>query len=170
MRAVFSSRRHSQAWRTCRTICAVLVAAPFDAVERVTESAIREDADFVVLAGDILDPTMPGPRLWPSCSVNANSLARRKIPVYWAASQKDLTGDFLLQVQLPDNVHIFPSDRVDRLTHFRGQSPVVTLHGRSWNDKRPLRAAEFVREGQDGFQLAVLYGTGRSRLRATCRH
>ena len=148
----------------------VLVAAPFDAVERVTESAIREDVDFVVLAGDILDPTSAGPAALAFLQRQCEQLAARKIPVYWAASQKDLTGDFLSQVQLPDNVRVFPSDRVDRLTHFRGQTPVVTLQGRSWHDKRPLRAAEFVREGQDGFQLAVLYARGDLDSAPTCRH
>ena len=137
-----------------------LAAAPFQAVEQVTEAAIREDVDFVVLSGDVADPTSAGPAALAFLQAQCEKLRVRKIPVYWAASRTDLSGDFLSRLQLPDNVHIFPSDRVERITHFRGQSPVATLHGRSWLDKRPLRAAEFLRENQEGFQIAVLYGRG----------
>jgi DNA repair protein SbcD/Mre11 len=137
-----------------------LAGAPFQAVEQVTEAAIREDVDFVLLSGDVVDPTSGGPAALSFLQRQCEQLRARKIHVYWAASRLDMAGNFLDRLQLPDNVHIFPSDRVERLTHFRGQSPICTLFGRSWNEKRPLRAAEFVRDNQEGFQLAVLYGRG----------
>jgi len=138
----------------------LLVNAPFQAVEHVTEAAIREDVDFVLLTGDIVDPTCSGPAALAFLQRLCEQLKTRKIAVYWAASRLDLANDFLRQLQLPDNVRIFPSDHVERVTHFRGQSPICTLFGRSWHEKRPLRAAEFVRENQEGFQIAVLYGRG----------
>ncbi len=137
-----------------------LTGAPYRAVEQVTETAIREEVDFVLLSGDVLDPTSGGPSALAFLQHQCEQLRARKIHLYWAASRLDLTGNVLGRLQLPDNVHVFASDCVERLTHFRGQSPICTLYGRSWNDKRPLRAAEFVRESQEGFQIAVLYGPG----------
>ena len=36
--------------------------APFTAAERVFDVAVRERVDFVILSGDILEPTLAGPR------------------------------------------------------------------------------------------------------------
>ena len=40
----------------------LLVNAPFAAAANVFQAAISEEVDFVLLAGDILDPTRAGPR------------------------------------------------------------------------------------------------------------
>jgi DNA repair exonuclease SbcCD nuclease subunit len=138
----------------------LLAAAPFQAVENVTEAAIREDVDFVVLCGDIVEPLHAGPAALAFLQRQCEQLRIRKIPVYWAASQSDQAGDFLPQMELPDNVRVFVADRVEPLTFSRGDTPVVTLVGRSWNEQRPLRATEFAREEMEGFQLAVLYSRG----------
>jgi DNA repair exonuclease SbcCD nuclease subunit len=138
----------------------LLVRAPGEAAERVFEAAQREEVDFVVLSGDVLEPAVAGPASVDFLLRNFEALQRQNIPVYWAGSQMDVQDDLLFSLDLPDNVHVFPTDRVERVTFCRGQVPVVSLLGRSWNSQRPLRAAEFARDGREGFQLAVLYGAG----------
>jgi hypothetical protein len=66
----------------------------------------------------------------------------------------------LSRLELPGNVHLFRSDRVEWVGYVRGDEPVAAVGGRSWSRQRPLRAAEFSRETRAGFQLAVLYGRG----------
>src|SRR5512142_2819113 len=72
-----------------------LVAAPFHAVEHVTEAAIREDVDFVLLSGDVVDPTSAGPAALAFLQRQCEQLSTHKIAVYWAASRADMAGDFL---------------------------------------------------------------------------
>jgi hypothetical protein len=137
-----------------------LIGAPQKAAETVLETALREEVDFVILSGDILDPSTAGPAAVTLLLRRLEQLRAQRISVYWAASRLDLAGDFLFQLELPDNVHVFPRDHIERITHFRGEYPVATLLGRSWNAQRPLRAGEFARETQEGFQLAVLFEPG----------
>jgi hypothetical protein len=87
-----------------------------------------------------------------------DALRTNNIAVYWAASRLDLADRFLENLDLPENVHIFSSDRVERKTHTRGDEPVATLIGRSWHPQRSLRAAEFAHDDHGGFQLAALHG------------
>ena len=138
----------------------LLVDAPFHAAEGVFEAAIREEVDFLVLCGDILDPSTAGPAAVAFLQQKFEQLSSRKIAVYWAASKTDLAGDLLFHLDFPANVRIFSCDVVETLTHSRSDRPVAMLTGRSWNGQRPLRAAEFSREGQEGFQIAVLYARG----------
>jgi DNA repair exonuclease SbcCD nuclease subunit len=137
-----------------------LIAAPQKAAQAVFDAALREEVDFVVFSGDILDPGTAGPAAVTLLLHRLEQLGEQRITVYWAASKRDLAGDFLFQLGLPDNVHVFPRDHIERITHFRGEYPVATLLGRSWSAQRPLRAGEFAREAQEGFQLAVLFEPG----------
>ncbi|MFV1964361.1 MAG: exonuclease SbcCD subunit D [Pirellulaceae bacterium] len=138
----------------------LLVHAPREACERVFEVALREEVDFVVLSGDILEPAGAGPAIVAFLLQKLESLRAQNIAVYWAGSKMDMDDDLLFSLELPGNVHLFPSDRVERVPFCRGEIPVVSLSGRSWNSQRPLRGAEFARDGQEEFQLAVLYGAG----------
>lgn len=146
----------------------LLVEAPFRAAEGVFEAAVREEVDFLVLSGDILDPTSAGPSAVAFLQQRFAQLNARKIRVYWAASKSDLSGDLLFRLDLPANVRIFSCESPDTVAHCRGDRQVATLTGRSWNGQRPLRAAEFSREGQEGFQIAVLYARGD--VQAHTRH
>jgi hypothetical protein len=138
----------------------LLIEAPFKAAAAVFDAALREEVDFVILSGDILDPAAGGPAAVLFLQQRFEQLRAHKIAVYWAASEEDLAGDFLRQVEFPENVRIFPDDRVGRWTHFRGEDPVMSVHGRSWNAKRPLRAGEFVLEQAEGIQIVAGYGRG----------
>jgi DNA repair exonuclease SbcCD nuclease subunit len=58
-----------------------LVDAPFQAVEQVIDTALVEEVDFVVLAGDLLDCRAAGPRAMAFLVNQLHRLAERKVPV-----------------------------------------------------------------------------------------
>ena len=61
----------------------VLIDAPYIAAERVFETALSEDVDFVILAGDVLHPQRSGPRCIELLRRHLLRLAERNISVYW---------------------------------------------------------------------------------------
>ena len=66
-----------------------LIDAPYRAAERVFDAAIKERVDFVVLAGDILDPLAAGPRGLVFLGEQFQRLAAQGIRVYWAGGRSD---------------------------------------------------------------------------------
>ena len=67
----------------------LFLEAPFLAAERVFETTLAEDAEFLVLSGDILNPAYTGPR-GPLLLVDQfERLKEREIPVYWIGGRVD---------------------------------------------------------------------------------
>ncbi len=125
-----------------------LVNAPFAAAERVFAMALREEVDFVILSGDLLDPTNAGPRAVAFLTEQFARLHTKEIPVYWAASRLDQTDGWLSSLEWPGNVHVLPNSSVESLEHRRGELVIAEITGRSWHESRRLRASEFI--GQPG--------------------
>ncbi len=135
-----------------------LVNAPFDAAERVFQAATREEVDFLVLSGDLFDPTRAGPRAVAFLRKQFERLGSRGISVYWAASEDDMRDDCIRDLDWPANVHIFASDKVEQISHFRGEHAIADLLGRSWTGQRSLQAGEFLSLAVKGYQIAVMHG------------
>lgn len=88
----------------------LMIEAPYLAAERVFETALSELVDFIVLAGDIVDPRVSGPRGVAFLLDQFQRLAARQIPVYWAGSPLDGLGRWPLGIELPTNVFRLASD------------------------------------------------------------
>jgi hypothetical protein len=134
-----------------------LVNAPFAAAERVFASALREEVDFVILSGDLLDPTNAGPRAVAFLTEQFTRLAKNEIPVYWAASRLDQTDGWLSSLDWPKNVHLFSNSSVESIVHRRGELPIARICGRSWHESRTLRSSEFIADASDLPLIAVLH-------------
>ena len=134
----------------------LLVNAPFDSVAGVTAAALREEVDFVVLVGDLLDPVSAGPFAIEFLREQFAQLAEREIPVYWTASQTDLNGDWLDALEWPANVHLFSNDQVERKPVLRGGTELAELLGRSSHERRTFRTSEFELTPSDLFRIAAL--------------
>ena len=137
----------------------LLVNAPYRAAEQVIQAALREEVDFVLLSGDLLDAASGGPRAVAFLLKQLDILRDNAIPVYWSASKLDLSSDWLQYVEVPDNVHLFDRDLAEQKTVVVQDQTSVTIHGRSWSPQRALRAEEFVAHQTEGFHIAALYGS-----------
>lgn len=109
----------------------LLVECPYLAAERVFESAISEQVDFVVLAGDVIDPHVAGPHATLFLAEQFNKLRARRIPVYWAGGQADVIDQDWTVIDWPDNVHLFSAERVEAFTVERDGRPLARIVGRS---------------------------------------
>ncbi len=95
----------------------LLIDAPFAAARRVFDTALAEEVDFVVLAGDVLQPRGAGPRGIEFIRRHLARLHDRQIGVYWAAGSIDGPNQWPSSVPLPESVHRFPEGSVTAATH-----------------------------------------------------
>jgi DNA repair exonuclease SbcCD nuclease subunit len=105
----------------------LFLEAPYSAAERVFQTVLAEEADFLVLSGDILNPMATGPR-GPLFLVDQfRKLAEREVPVYWAYGRVDPPESWLPSVRLPENVHMLHDQHRQGIVFRRGSEPMVRL-------------------------------------------
>src|SRR6185295_1398767 len=126
-----------------------LVEAPYRAAERAFDAAIKERVDFVALAGDVIDPTVAGPRGLVFLAEQFRKLADKSIIVYWAGGRGDDFDRWVERWSVPDNVVRFPTGRVQRIVHRRDGEPVAQILGTSSQQRKPIRLGEFRTDGSD---------------------
>ncbi len=128
------------------------------AAERVFETALSEQVDFVVLSGGLLHPLRTGPRGPLFLVERFERLAERKIPVYWAGGRDDSPEAWPTEIKLPANVRHFPSGPPEA-THFeRDGVPLVHVIGASRSPERKHRTSEFSHDPGGLFSIAVVHG------------
>ena len=140
----------------------LLIEAPYQAAEQVFETALAEDADAVLLAGDVLDIDRAGP---PAIVLLLDQFARlgdRGIQVYWAGGAVDSPDLWPRSVALPQNVHMFPIGRVETRDLVRSGETIARLQGTSCNEDGTLMMRGFHRDVHGLFTIGLSYGTGDS--------
>lgn len=135
-----------------------LVDAPWKAAEAIFDYAVVENVDFVVLAGDILNPMHCGAQGPAFLLDQFETLRERGIQVYWAAGNVDDPERWPDAVPLPSNVHLFPKHQVEAVVFRRNQIPLVTLLGRSSDGGEIVRAAEYAHEHDENYVVAIAHG------------
>lgn len=135
----------------------LLVDAPFTAATRVFDLAVREEVDFVVLSGNLLDIDTAGPRAVAFLVEQFERMDENGIAVYWAGGVTDPPQQWPAAARMPKSVNLFPAYQVEEVTHYRGDKPLACVRGRSWQGPTtpldPL-APDFDRL----FTVAVSYG------------
>ena len=142
----------------------LFLEAPFLAAERVFETVLAEDAEFLVLAGDILNPAYTGPR-GPLLLIDQfERLKERDIPVYWIGGRVDPPEAWPPSIRLPDNVFLFPKGQTVAKVHRRDDSPLATVVGLSCpaggSRPGPVPVEAFSPDSSGLYTVAVAYGEG----------
>ena len=134
-----------------------LVDAPYTAAERVFDSVLAENADFLVLAGNVLNVHQAGPRAVVFLLDQFERLAARDVAVYWAGGAEDPPEAWPAAAKLPPNVHVFARGEVEALTHSRHEEPLCRVAGTSC-DSGVLRPSDFQTDENGLFTIAVAHG------------
>lgn len=140
----------------------LLIEAPYHAAEQVFETALAENADAVLLAGDVLNVDRAGP---PAIVLLLDQFARlgdRDIPIYWAGGAVDVPDLWPRSVPLPENVHVFPIGRVETLDLVRMGETLARVQGTSCREGGEVEARGFHRDAHGLFTIGVAYGTDDS--------
>jgi DNA repair exonuclease SbcCD nuclease subunit len=136
-----------------------LADAPYQAAERVFDAAIKHQVDFVVLAGDVVDPLLAGPRALVFLAEQFQRLADHGAAVYWAGGRSDRFERFVDAWPLAGHVHRFPLGRVEHIVHQRTGEPLAQVLGTSTEHRTHVATAAFHSDPAGPFSIAVAYGT-----------
>jgi DNA repair protein SbcD/Mre11 len=140
----------------------LLIEAPYHAAEQVFETALAEDADGVLLAGDVLHVDRAGP---PAIVLLLDQFARlgeRNIPIYWAGGMVDAPDTWPRSVTLPKNVHVFPVGHVESFDLARAGETIARVQGTSCREDGAIDAKGFHRDVHGLFTIGVAHGTSDS--------
>ena len=136
----------------------VLLEAPYQAAQRVFDTALAEHVDFVILAGDLLDVHRAGPRGISFLIEQFERLDAHSIAVYWATGHVDEMRQWPSAVRLPGNVQVFPTFKTDELSHFRGDRALAQLCGRSFAGAMPIQTSDFGGDVSGLPTIGIAYG------------
>jgi DNA repair protein SbcD/Mre11 len=137
----------------------LLVEAPYHAAEQVFETALAEDVDAVLLAGDVLNVDRAGPPAIVLLLDQFARLAERGIQIYWAGGAVDLPDSWPRSVMLPSNVHVFPIGRVETLDLARAGDVIARVQGTSCPEGGSVETRGFHRDVHGLFTIGVAHGT-----------
>lgn len=137
----------------------LLMEAPYLATERVVETVLREEADFLVLSGDMLVPSLTGPRGPLFLVEQFQRLQQRRIPVYWAGGAADPPDAWPAWLALPENVVYFPRGTVGEHLLQHDGSPLVRIVGTSRDQSPRLHLPSFHPDPAGAYTIAVAHGT-----------
>lgn len=105
--------------------------------QNLVDTAIREQVDFVVIAGDIYDQADRDPAAQVRVTLGFNKLSKAGIKVFLVHGNHDpLTPDFLSGGMLPEGVVVFPAREVASYSVKMRNGAVVTVAGVSYETEK----------------------------------
>jgi len=137
----------------------LFVECVYWAAERVFAAVLAEEADLLVLSGDVIDAQQTGPRGPLFLAEQFERLAERGIQVFWAGGEVDPPEAWPASIRLPDTLHRFPADRAERFTYQRDGVSLASVVGVSRQSGQAIRPDDFTLSSDGLFTMAVLYGS-----------
>jgi 3',5'-cyclic AMP phosphodiesterase CpdA len=120
-----------------------LVEAPYRAAANVFQAAIDHEVDFVVLAGDLVEPERSGPRGVLFLRDRFVQLAEKNIGVYWVGGCADHVAAWPSAIIWPANVQIFSAVQPQRNTVTKHGQTLCEIVGQSVTDEGPIDPLQF---------------------------
>jgi exonuclease SbcD len=128
--------QHHQASTTIEA----LDSAIYTAVERLFDTAIAEDVDFVVIAGDLYDEDSRSVKANTFLKEQFDRLADQGIPAYVSYGNHDPVGSATTYVDLPDNVYEFDHEESQEFQYPTNETPEARIWGQSYRDRHESRS------------------------------
>ena len=126
------------------------------ALQNLVHVALDEEVDFLLIAGDVYDGD------WKDHNTGlyfAKQMARLKganVPVFLIAGNHDAQSVMTKRLQLPDNVHVFPTKKADTV-HL--ESLGVAIHGQGFATKAVTKdlTASYPAAVPDAYNIGLLH-------------
>lgn len=158
-----------------KQIKAMLSGATLEALERLTDLCIREQAAFLLLSGDVFHRMGASLASHYALRNACEKLSQAGIQVFWARGNHDSAASGPLPLKYPDSIHIFGTDAENVAVEKNGAA-IAIISGASHAGQREKNnlAALLASKGKSGiFQIgllhcAVLGNNGRHETYAPC--
>lgn len=136
-----------------------LQESTFAALKNITNTAIKHEVDFVVMAGDLFDREDRSIRAQAVLRNEMEKLADKGIKVYAIHGNHDHLGAKSVTLDFPDNVHFF-SDQVEKVDFRKADGTLVHLYGFSYPERHVMERWVEKYQKVDGadFHVGLLHG------------
>ena len=136
-----------------------LVEATYEAWDRVVETALDRKVDFVVVAGDAYNSRDKSLRAQLRFHASLRRLADAGIPVFIAQGNHDPASGWSAELELPEGVAYFPTDRVGRFEVTVDGEFACAVYGRGYGKAAETSnlARSFERSAEDPLAVGVLH-------------
>ena len=135
------------------------VEATFAAFDRIVDVCLERDAAFLIIAGDTYNTAERSFRAQSRFRSAAQRLAEAGIAVYVVGGNHDPLSRGPVSLEMPETVHVFSGDSVERIAHPADGDQLCVLYGRSFARSKETAnlAREFRRQDGDRFAIGVLH-------------
>lgn len=137
-----------------------LADSTFAAVRRLTDMAIAEKVDFIVIAGDLFDEADRSLRAQLTLLKEWERLEREGIAVFAIHGNHDHLGGKRAALTLPRNVHIFGADSASNKPAYRRNGELAAyIYGMSYRQRAETRnlAASYQLQSGAPYHIALLH-------------
>jgi exonuclease SbcD len=147
-------------WNT--DLAARLKDAAFKSFRRIIDICIEQQADFLIIAGDIFESDNKSLTAQLKFIAELNRLSDRGISSYFVCGNHDPVKSWLDVIRLPENAYRFGASEVEHFTYKKDSIAVADIYGISFGEKavKENLALKYRLKGKSGrFSVAVLHGT-----------
>lgn len=137
----------------------LFLEAAYSSAARLFDTAITEEVDFVLLAGDLIHPRYTGPRGPLFLVKQFERLAEKKIRVYWAGGRVDPPESWPPSIRLPENVTRFRAGSPQEVIHRRDDTPLARISGASRSGDGRFIPSEFEPDSPGLFAIGLANGS-----------
>lgn len=134
----------------------------FEALDQLVQTAIEKKVDFVLITGDLFDNEKQSLKAQVRLRKGFETLQQYHINVYLSYGNHDFIKGNIHPITYPDNVFIFPDERVTHFVYQRDGIKKAAVYGFSYESRAVTddKIPEYQLCGADApFHIAMLHGS-----------
>lgn len=137
----------------------ILQQASKKSVQNLVDLAVREEVDFILIAGDLYDQESRSIKASRFFLKQAKYLAEKNIKIYIISGNHDPAGIEKEVFSLPDNVFYFSSTEVETKNYYKDSKLTARILGQSYQQKFEDRKMydDYTAPDQSVFNIALLH-------------
>lgn len=134
----------------------------FRAFDNLIQTAIDKQVDFILLVGDLFDEKKQSLKAQLHLREGFIRLQQNDIDVFISYGNHDFIEGNTYPITYPDNVYIFPNEKVTAIPYIKNGYPIANIYGFSYvkRDVRENKAEQFtIQNDSVPFHIGMLHGT-----------
>ena len=134
----------------------------FRALDQLVHTAITKQVDFILLVGDLFDNEKQSLKAQVELRGAFQTLQHHQIDVFLSYGNHDFVLGNQYQFTFPENVHIFPSERVTHFIYEKNTEKLAAIYGFSYHQRavEQNKTSEYnIVSKQIPFHIATLHGS-----------
>lgn len=134
----------------------------FRAFDNLIQTAIELQVDFILLVGDLFDEKKQSLKAQLHLRNGFIRLQKHHIDVFLSYGNHDYIEGNTYPITYPDNVHIFPNEKITVIPYKKNGNPIANIYGFSYmkRDVPENKAKQFTIENESvPYHIGMLHGT-----------